>query len=354
MDFRHFPIDRYLQMREERAAFFKSFYDMSGARVAVSQRPGYRFTGAICRYRDKQLENELEYIAHSMKYRSDIMITALEPWLGVGIYAAGFGAKYIWTDTAAPQTHSFIKTPEEIADLKLKPLSEWEEMSEVIERIRYFKSETHGLVGITLTDTQSPNDTASLIMDTSEFFADCIDSPEEIAPLLDKVTDAIIQYSRIQMEEIGDQLCMPGHNTFSGIGGRGIMLSCDNMAVISPAAFKNAEAAYLERLAREFGGVSTHSCGKFIHNMNSLLDVKGIVMIDCAVDSDPNPNDPEKLAEILRGRDDVILQARANVHKLDRLKPLIDCGVRLHIMAGPDPDPLVSNRLVDSFKDKYL
>ncbi len=202
MDFRHFPIDRYLQMREERAAFFKSFYDMSGARVAVSQRPGYRFTGAICRYRDKQLENELEYIAHSMKYRSDIMITALEPWLGVGIYAAGFGGKYIWTDTAAPQTHSFIKTPEEIADLNLKPLSEWEEMSEVIERIRYFKSETQGLVGITLTDTQSPNDTASLIMDTSEFFADCIDSPEEIAPLLDKVTDAIIQYSRIQMEEI--------------------------------------------------------------------------------------------------------------------------------------------------------
>ena len=68
----------------------------------------------------------------------------------------------------------------------------------------------------------------------------------------------------------------------------------------------------------------------------------------------PNPNDPVKLAELLQGRDDVILQARASVHHLDRLKPLIDCGVRLHLLLGPDPDPLVSNRLVDSFKDKYL
>ena len=80
MDFKHFPIDKYLRMKEEHDAFFRSFYAMTGARVAVSQRPGYQFTGAICRYRDRQLENELEYIAHCMKYRSDIMNAALEPW----------------------------------------------------------------------------------------------------------------------------------------------------------------------------------------------------------------------------------------------------------------------------------
>ncbi|MCR4621632.1 MAG: uroporphyrinogen decarboxylase family protein [Clostridiales bacterium] len=355
MDFRHFPIDRYLRMREEHAAFFSAFYSPGGPRVAVSQRPGYRFTGPVCRYADRQLENELEYIALCMNYRSDIMNMALEPWLGVGIYAAGFGAKYIWTDTAAPQTRPFVDTPEEAAALKLKPLSEWEEMTEVLRRIRYFKQQTNGLVGITLTDTQSPNDTASLIMNTSEFFADCIDAPDEIEPLLSKVTDAIIEYSRIQMEEIGDQLCMPGHNTFSGPDSRvGIMVSCDNMAVISPRAFKNAEAEYLERLARAFGGVSTHSCGRIIHNLDCLTEVKGLVMADCAADGDPNPNDPVLMAEKCRGRDGVIFQVRANVHKLDRLKPLIDSGAKLHILLGPDPDPLVSNRLVDSFKDKYL
>ena len=355
MDFKHFPIEKYLRMREANQAFLASFYAGTGARVAVSQRSGYQFTGPICRYRDRQLENELEYIARCMMYRSDLMLSALEPWLGVGIYAAGFGAKYIWTDTAAPQTRAFIKSPEEIAQLKLKPLSEWEEMQEVLARIRYFKQATAGQVGITLTDTQSPNDTASLIMDAAEFFADCLEEPEAVAPLLDKVTDAVIEYSRIQMEEIGDVFCAPGHIAVSGFGVNAVMLSCDNLAILSPAAFRASEASYLERIARAFGGVCLHSCGRFTHNMAELLKMKGLRMFDCCVDlSDPNPNAPEKVAEIVRGRQDIIVQARVSVHRASVLKPLIDSGVRLHILFGPDPDPLVSNRLVESFKDKYL
>ena len=355
MDFKHFPIEKYLRMRESSSEFFRRFFDGSGARVAVSQRPGYRFTGPICRYREDQLGEELEYIARCMMFRSDLMICALEPWYGVGIYAAGFGAAYEWMEGAAPQTRAIIKDPSEIASLKLKPLSEWEEMQEVIRRIRYFKTETAGQVGITLTDTQSPNDTASLIMDSAEFFADCLDEPEAIEPLLSKVTDAIIQYNRIQMEEIGDAYCAPGHIAISGFGAPGVMLSCDNMAILSPTAFKNAETVYLERIADAFGGVHTHSCGRFMHNVPSLLAVRGLKMFDCCVDSsDPNPNDPEQLAELLKGRDDVIVQARLGVHRAERIKPLLDAGVRLHIMFSPDQDPLVSNRLVDSFKDKYL
>ncbi|MBR5379862.1 MAG: hypothetical protein IK140_04955 [Clostridia bacterium] len=355
MDFKHFPIEKYLKLREANRAFLQSFYAGTGARVAVSQRPGYQFTGPICRYRDRQLENELEYIAQSMMYRSDLMLSSLEPWLGVGIYAAGFGAKYIWTDTAAPQTRAFVKTPEEIASLRLKPLSEWEEMQEVLARIRYFKQETAGQIGITLTDTQSPNDTASLIMDAAEFFADCLDEPESVAPLLEKVTDAIIRYSRIQMEEIGDVFCAPGHIAVSGFGVNSVMLSGDNLAILSPSAFRNSEAAYLERIAEAFGGVCVHSCGRFTHNVKELLALKGLRMFDCCVDlSDPNPNDPRLLAEMIKGRPDVIVQARVSVHRADVLKPLIDSGARLHILFGPDPDPLVSNRLVESFKDKYL
>ena len=355
MDFRHFPIDKYLKMREGNKAFLKSFYDGTGERIAVSQRPGYQFTGPICRYRDRQLENELEYIALSMQYKSDLMISALEPWLGVGLYAAGFGARYIWTENAAPQTRAFIRNPSEIADLKLKPLSQWEEMQEVLERIRYFKRETAGQIGITLTDTQSPNDTASLIMDAAEFFADCLEEPETIAPLLDKVTDAIIEYSRIQIEEIGENFCAPGHIAISGSGVSGIMLSGDNLAILSPAAFANSEAAYLERITESFGGVHLHSCGRFTHNAGELMKLEGLKMFDCCVDfSDPSPNEPAKLAELVRGRNDVIVQARVSIHRADVLKPLIDSDARLHILFGPDPNPLVSNRLFESFKEKYL
>ncbi|MBR4236765.1 MAG: hypothetical protein IKR85_12005 [Clostridia bacterium] len=355
MDFKHFPIEKYLRLREERSAFFKSFFDGTGARIAVSQRPSYQFTGPICRYREEQLENELEYIALSMRYHSDILLQALEPWLGVGIYAAGFGAKYIWSDKTAPQTLAFIKDPSQIASLKLKRLSEWEEMSEVLARIRYFKQQTSGQIGITLTDTQSPNDTASLMMDAAEFFADCLEEPEAVAPLLDMITQAIIDYSRIQIEEIGDVFCTPGHSTISGFGADGIMLSCDNLAILSPAAFAAAEAPYLERIAAAFGGVHVHSCGRYTHNLTELMKVKGLQMFDCCIDAgDPNPNDPEKLTELVRGHSDIIVQVRVSVHRAHLLKPLIDSGARLNILFGPDRDPIVSNRLFESFKDKYL
>ena len=355
MDFKHFPIDKFLKLREAGQAFLQAFYTGTGARVAVSQRPGYQFTGPICRYREQQLENELGYIARCMLYRSDLMLSALEPWMGVGIYASGFGAKYIWSDVAAPQTRALIKTPEEIDSLQLKRLSDWEEMQEVLARIRYFKQATAGQMGITLTDTQSPNDTASLIMDAAEFFADCLEDPDVLKPLLNKVTDAIIEYSRIQIEEIGDVFCAPGHIAVSGFGVSGVMLSCDNLAILSPAAFAASEAEYLERIAAAFGGVHLHSCGRFTHNVGELMKLKGLKMFDCCVDlEDPNPNDPEKLAQLVQGRPDVIVQVRASIHRASALQPLIDSGVRLHILFGPDPDPLVSNRLFESFKDKYL
>ena len=355
MDFKHFPLNQYLKRREANEACFKAFFDGSGARVAVSQRPPYQYAGPICRYNDRQLENELDYIAHAMKYRSDLMLSALEPWMGVGLYASGFGAKYVWSDIAAPQTRALIHTPEEIDSLRLKPLSDWEEMQAVLERIRYFKRATAGQIGITLTDTQSPNNTASLLMDAAEFFADCLDEPEAVAPLLDRVTEAIIQYSRIQIEEIGDLFCAPGHNSLSGFGVDGIMVSCDNLAILSPAAFRNAEKPYLERIAAAFGGVHTHSCGHFLHNIDALVGVQGLKMLDCCVDSlDPNPNEPVKLAEKLAHFPDVILQVRLSVHHADILKPLLAAGHRLHVLFTPDPDPLVSNRLVDSFKEKYL
>ncbi len=355
MDFKHFPIEKYLRMREQSERFLKAFQSGTGPRVAVCQRPGYRFTGPICRYKEQQLEEELEYLAQAMRYHSDIMISALEPWYGVGIYAAGFGAKYIWLEGSAPQTRAFISDPSEIADLRLKPLSEWEEMQEALNRIRYFKRETAGQIGITLTDTQSPNDTASLIMDAAEFFADSLDEPELIAPLLDKITDAIVQYSRIQMEEAGDAYCAPGHIALSGLCGQGVMLSCDNMAVMSPVAFQNAEAPWLSRIARELGGVSTHACGRITHNVPQLIKVPGLKLFDLCIDlGDPNPNDPEKLAALVQGLSDITVQVRLSVHRQHLLKPLLDSGARLQIVFSPDPDPLVNNRLVESFKEKYL
>ena len=309
MKFSEFPLDRFLSEREQAMPRLQAFYECKGPRVLVSQRPGYAFTRAICRYRDRQLESELDFLADCLRYKSDLMLNALEPWVGVGIYASALGCKYIWSDYDAPQTRPIICGSDEIASLKVKPLSEWEEMKEVLERIRYFKQATGNQLGITLTDTQSPNDTASLIMDTTEFFSDSLDDPEALEPLFTKITDLIIEYSRIQMEEIGEKLfATPGHIAVSGFGPKGITLSGDNLAVLSPAAYENTERPYLERIAAAFDGVHIHSCGKYTHNVPSVLATKGVRLLDCAIDKtvDPSPNAPEKMAELLKGQEDVI------------------------------------------------
>ena len=45
---------------------------------------------------------------------------------------------------------------------------------------------------------------------------------------------------------------------------------------------------------------------------------------------------------------------RLSIHRAEILKPLIDAGIRLHVLFGPDADADLSNRLFDEFKEKYL
>lgn len=355
MDFKHFPLERFLALREVKEKQLADFYAGKGPKVAVVQKPGYSFTRAVCRYRDRQLESELDFLADAMGYESDFMFSALEPWVGVGVYASAFGCKYEWSDFDAPQTRPILKSTDEIKDINVKSLSEWEEMSEVLTRIRYFKEATHGQLGITLTDTQSPNDTASLIMDTTEFFSACLAEPEEVAPLLSAITDKIIEYSRIQLEEIGDLIAGPGHIAICGRGVKGVTLSDDNLAILSPKSYLNSSAEYMQRISSAFGGLYVHSCGSYAHNVPGLLTCEGLKLMDCAIDKtqDPTPNDPAKMAEVLKDRDDVILQVRLNIRNADMVKPLIDAGRRMIIQFSVDPDRDVSNRLYEEFRAKY-
>ena len=355
MNFKQFPLEKFLALREEKEKNLRDFYALKGKRVAVVQKPGYAFTRAICRYRDRQLESELDFLADAMKYKSDFIFTSLEPWVGVGVYASAFGCKYEWSDFDAPQTRPILKSTDEIKDIKVKSLSEWEEMSEVLTRIRYFKEATGGQLGITLTDTQSPNDTASLIMDTTEFFTACLAEPEEVEPLLTAITDKIIEYSKIQMEEIGDLLAGPGHIAICGMGVPGVTLSDDNLAILSPKAYRNSSAEYMQRISDAFGGLFVHSCGSYAHNVPEVLTCGGLRLLDCAIDksADPTPNDPAKMADALKGRDDIILQVRLSIRNADAVKPLLDAGTRMIVQFSPDPDIEVSNRLYEEFREKF-
>lgn len=88
---------------------------------------------------------------------------------------------------------------------------------------------------ICLTDTQSPFDTATLICDACEVFAACYENEELLLDFMQKITDLVIEFSRVQLDLIGHELAaMPGHQYPSLPGAPGFSLSDDNLAVSSP------------------------------------------------------------------------------------------------------------------------
>ena len=331
MKVKDFPFDDFLMIKAERDKKLEDFILRGKGKIAVVQRPPSFYTRAICRYKELQLESELEFLYQSAICKSDFMFSFLEPWVGVGVYAAAFGCPFLRSEVDAPQTHPIAFSTEDLKNLKTPDIKRCEPMQEVLKRIRFFKDKTGSLLDISLTDTQSPNDTASLIMDTCEFFMAALSEPEELVPFLQSVTDLIEKFTLIQMEEIGDNLVLPGHSMLSSRKFKGIALSDDNMAVVSPSVYEVIGIPFNNQLSRRFGGLSLHSCGDFHQNYKLVQKHEGLILLDCAIgkSQDPNPNDVERLKATFKDKN-VILKVRLGKEDdLQILEMLIDSGLRL-------------------------
>ncbi len=126
---------------------------------------------------EKMLEHQMYNIEQTLRLDSD-WVPFLEPWHGVGIYADAFGSKTSW-----------------------------------------------------------PEDDSSLIVRTEELLTGCYTHPEAVHHLLELITDLIIDFSKIQLEQIGENKAIPGH-LFPAGGSRGISVSDDNCSMVSPDIYR--------------------------------------------------------------------------------------------------------------------
>jgi hypothetical protein len=184
-------------------------------------------------------------------------------------------------------------------------------MGMVLDCIDMMKDRTRGRFPIALTDTQSPFDTATLVLDTSEFFTACYTEPETARQLMQTIADLVIDFSREQARRIGNELVSrPGHVMPSLPGFRGITLSDDNLAVSSPLINERFSLPCNQRIADALGGVAVHSCGVWDHTMK-LLPGRGVMGVDCAVAPvcDPTPMTPEAVRAALAGTG-IVVKAR--------------------------------------------
>lgn len=326
-----FPYEKFLSIKEEKEKSFLKFLNGEEWFVPVVQRPAASdHFGALCRYADKSLESQLECLSAYLTLESDYIYSYLEPWHGVGVYASAFGSPFTWYDHDAPQTLPIYTTLEEVINFSKPDIDNCEIMQKVLETIKYFRKQTGDMLDISLTDTQSPNDNASLIVDTCEFFIMTITEMEKIHPFMQSITDTMIKFTEMQIEALGKTFTSPGHLMISSPYLKGISISDDNMAVISPSSYETSSLPYNQQLSKHFGGLAVHTCGSLQHNASLLLKTEGLKMVDCAIGKavDPTPNNPKILKEIFAGTD-LVLKVRLGSHEIDLLDDIVDKDIKL-------------------------
>lgn len=355
MDPNNFPYDRFNQIKEEKQANLIQYLNTRDVMdIPVVVQPPSDIWGSVSGDRVLSLQHQLDALAMYFGLNSDFLFSYLEPWHGVGVYANIFGCPVNWYDFDAPQTLPIVHSIDQLKNIRRPNILDAELPRMVLETIDYFRDVIRDQLDIVLTDTQSPNDSASLIISTNEFFIANLDGIEQLSPFMEMLTDVIIEFSEMQFNAMGKTGVRPGHIMLSAPGLFGISVSDDNMAVISSRAYKNAALPFNSRLGEHFGGISVHTCGDFRQNYETVKLIKNLTMIDCHVSgADPQPNDPRKVAEAFAGTGIILKVSIGREAKYwDDLDYLIRPDLKVILQLTSDGDVNHSNTIYSQLKDR--
>ncbi len=146
-----------------------------------------------------------------------------------------------------------------------------------LKQMRFFRDVVGDRIPVTAPDLQSPVDVASMIMDYTSLIYAMMDEPARVHALLRMITDATISaWSAFRHEMVTDYPM----TQFDWWMPRGIFMSDDVMAVLSPELYREFAVPYNEDLAEEFGGLGLHSCGRILHNLENVARTKGILALN--------------------------------------------------------------------------
>jgi len=291
----------YLRRKEERLPRLERFF-RGETNYLIVQRPAYHLWGR-CNSVQEIVQNNWRHMESWLGLDWSDELPHLQAWIGTGIFANAFGCEYLWREEEAPDSHVLFRSIEQVRGLPYPDYRRSPVMRLALEAIDALKEEFGGRFPMALTDTQSPVDTATLVLDATEFFVACYTHEELVRELLETVTALIIEFSRVQRQRIGEAMVSkPGHVMPSLPSLRGITLSDDNLAVSSPELNGKYSLPYNQKIAEALGGVAIHSCGVWDHTMG-LLPKYDVVGIDCSVhrDWDPTPMKPERVRDAMRG-----------------------------------------------------
>ena len=207
----------------------------------------------------------------------DDTVVSISPLGGaLGWFVEFFGATNEWFPNRPPFPYPLITRGAQIDSLK-PDLSRGELFRVALEQMRYFAREVGESIPVGAPDLQSPIDQASMLMDYTNLIYLMMDEPSRAHRLLRMVTDVLVEsLHAIKREMVTDWPL----SCFGWWMPRGVFLSDDLMAVLSPDLYAEYARPYNEIVGREFGGVALHSCGNIRHNLENVAATEGIIALN--------------------------------------------------------------------------
>jgi len=207
----------------------------------------------------------------------DAFVPHLQPQAGVTVFASAFGCQVDFFTHTLPWAHPVIRAsdpPEKVYDLP-PPAVDAGQLGDMLAFTDYFIAQTGGRYPVAITDMQGPLDTAYLVWESGAFMEAMYTNPKEVHHLMRLVTDLIMRYVKAQRARSPEFL--PCHYPPLWLpDGRGISISDDGLAVISPHLYREFCLPYVNELSEEFGGVMIHSCGNFVHQFGNLQQLRAL------------------------------------------------------------------------------
>ncbi len=216
-------------------------------------------------------------INRHMQEHDDCYIPFLMPWYGTGVLASGFGVPVKFQDRMDPAVDlPIIQRVEQIQDLRKPDPVKDGLMPRVLHTIRAMRATTDLPVGV--TDCQGPLTTALQIVGYDKMCYWMYDYPEAIHQLMQRVTDTLIDWVRIQKHAAAQETCddayVLGTKIPSGLGG--VWISDDDSTLLGADLYREFVVPYNSQVLQAFGGGAIHYCGCSNQHIDSFLVTDGL------------------------------------------------------------------------------
>jgi corrinoid protein of di/trimethylamine methyltransferase len=212
---------------------------------------------------------------------NDDLMPYFMPWFGTGVLASGFGAAIRVPEDPADDpavAAPCIQAPRDIANLKLPDPNRDGWMPRVLETIDYARK--HGDLPVGLTDMQGPLDTVGQICGQAQLYQWMYHEPQAVHDLFDLVTEAFIEWVKVQKAHIGEPLEQSNGLQGAFSPGCGVWESDDDLVLISADLYQEFVAPRVERIFAAFGGGSIHYCGNGSQHLETFAAIPHLRVIN--------------------------------------------------------------------------